>query len=456
MFTNRITNVPYIPRLSAFADSRDMIRNPIEVFERYRARLGHTFTFHFGGAKPAIVSTHPDFIQHVLKKNHQNYHKSDIQVKRMGEFQGQGLLNSHDEYWLRQRRFLQRGFKRDHISALLPIMQQVMAESMRSFDAEVTKGPVDIHQQMVAFTLRLVGKSLFGNSMKDAELEQLGQTIATIQSFIVHQIVQPYKIPWYKLSGQSRRYQRMRIEADNIVRKYIEERRGSSEVGNDLLQVFMDSRYKDDNSQMTDEQILIESLQLLVAGNETSSNALSWTLYLLSRHPEHLKLMREEMKQILHGKLLNFADLHRLTYTAQVLDEAMRLYPPFWMVDRVALQNDEIMGIRIPAGITVIPYIYGTHRNLDFWEQPEVFDPDRFVTENKKARHQFAHIPFGGGPRVCIGSNLAIIQMLLILVHLIQRYDFQPISETPVAIKPMMILRPDGAIKLQFNPRSCK
>jgi len=456
MFTNRITNVPHIPRHIAFADSRDMIRNPIEVFERYRARLGHTFTFHFGGAKPAIVSTHPDFIQHILKKNHQNYHKSDIQVKRMGEFQGQGLLNSHGEYWLRQRRFLQRGFKRDHIAALLPIMQQVMIDSMSRFDAEVAKGPLDIHQQMVAFTLRLVGKSLFGNSMKDAELNQLGHTIAAIQSFIVHQIVQPYKIPWFKISGQSRRYQKMRITADNIVRKYIEERRKSSEVGSDLLQVFMDSRYKDDNSQMSDEQILIESLQLLVAGNETSSNALSWTLYLLSRHPECVQKVRQEMQDTLRFEQIDFADLHRLTYTMQVLDEAMRLYPPFWMVDRVALQNDEIMGIRIPTGITVIPYLYGTHRNPDFWKQPERFDPDRFETEKKKARHPFAHIPFGGGPRVCIGSNLAMIQMLLILVNLIQRYDFQPISETPVAIKPMMILRPDGAIKLQFKSRPDK
>ena len=286
MFTSRITNAPHVPRAHAFADSKAMIRNPIAVFEKYRAQLGHTFTFHFGGAKRAIVTTNSQFIEHVLKTNHQNYHKSDIQVKRMGEFQGQGLLNSHDEHWLRQRRFLQRGFKRSYLTALMPIMQQVMDESMQHFDAATKRGSVDVYQQMVNLTLRLVGKSLFGNSMKDTELQQLGSTITAIQGFIVRQIVQPYKIPWFRFSGKSNHYQQMRIAADNIVRRYIEKRRSSNDSGNDLLQVYMDMRYKDDDSAMTDEQLLIESLQLLVAGNETSSNALSWTLYLLSQHPK--------------------------------------------------------------------------------------------------------------------------------------------------------------------------
>lgn len=454
MLTSRITNAPHIPRIQAFADSKSMIRNPIAVFEKYRAQLGHTFTFHFGGAKRALVTTHSEFIEHVLKTNHQNYHKSDIQVKRMGEFQGQGLLNSHGEHWLRQRRFLQRGFKRSYLTALMPIMQQVMDESMQHFDAATGQGPVDVYQQMVNFTLRLVGKSLFGNSMKDAELQQLGSTITAIQGFIVRQIVQPYKIPWFRVSGQSRQYQNMRIAADSIVRSYIEKRRSSKETGNDLLQVYMEMRYKDDDSAMTDEQLLIESLQLLVAGNETSSNALSWTFYLLSRHPECADKIRQEMQNVLKQEPVSFADLHQLTYTIQVLDEAMRLYPPFWMVDRTALTDDEVLGIHIPAGITVIPYIYGTHRNPEYWDKPERFNPERFVSDQKKSRPAFAHIPFGGGPRICIGSNMAMVQMLLILVRIIQQYDIAPVSEKPVDIRPMMILRPDGAIKLRFIPRS--
>ena len=157
LLTGTITNAPHIPRGAAFLDSGDMIRNPVHVFEKYRARLGPTFTFHFGGAQGAIVSTEPDFIQHVLQKNQTNYKKSDIQVKRMGEFQGQGLLNSHGQHWLRQRRFVAQSFLRDRLAKRVPAQRRVLEQSMSHFVRQVEHGPVDVYQQMVRFTLRIVG-----------------------------------------------------------------------------------------------------------------------------------------------------------------------------------------------------------------------------------------------------------------------------------------------------------
>lgn len=212
--------------------------------------------------------------------------------------------------------------------------------------------------------------------------------------------------------------------------------------------------HKDTGEPMSDEQALVESLQLMVAGNETSSTALAWTFYLLAKHPEYIIQIREEVHQVIgqSSEMPDMKMLHQLEKTLCVVDEAMRLYPSFWMIDRIALEEDDIHGIRVPAGSTLSLYIYGLHRNTDIWENPEQFDPSRFEKKYKKDRHPFAHIPFGGGPRVCIGSNMAVMQILLILIAIIRKYDFSLVSEEDIAIKPMMILRPDGEIRMNFYP----
>ena len=452
MFTSTITNAPHVPRFQAFLDSSATVRNPVRVFERYRRQHGTTFTFHFGGARPAIVSTSPSFAQHVLQKNSGNYHMSDIRVKRMAEFQGQGLLNSHGKQWLKKRRFLGQGFHRSRLAQILSMQERVLEDSMARFDLETRRGPVDAYRAMVGFSFPLVGKSLFGSRMTDAEIEQLGSTITTIQAFMVRQIVRPYMIPWFRITGQSRRYQRMRVEGDRVVRDCIEARqRAGDGEGGDLLELMLETPYEESGAPMSTEQILIECLQLLVAGNETSPVALSWTLYLLARHSGFIREMREEIDAVLGEGPVTLEGLYQLHLTRRVLDEAMRLYPSFWMIDRVALGDDEIDGIHIPAGITVLPYIYGMHRNPDVWPNPEAFDPGRFEDQARKSRHPFAHLPFGGGARKCIGSNMAIMQMLLVLAAFVRRYDFELTSADAVEIDPMMILRPKGAIEMRVR-----
>ena len=452
MLFGRITNAPHVPRAKAFLDARAMVRNPVRVFEKYRQQLGPTFTVHLGAGKAAIVSTNPSFVQHVLQKNWANYHMSDIRVRRMGEFQGQGLINSHGKKWLRKRRFLGQGFGPDRLAELLPMQEQVLEDSLARFDLDAARGPVDIYQLMVGLTFRLGGKALFGSRMTDSEIERLGFTITTIQAFILRQIVQPYKIPWFRISGQSRRHQQMRIETEQIARDYIAARRQAvRDEGGDLLEFMLETPYPDSALPMSEEQILIESLQLLVASNETSTVALSWTFYLLGKHPRYIGKIRDEINAVFGAGPITFNGLHQLHLTLRVLHEALRLYPSFWMIDRIAVGADEIEGIHIPAGLTVLTHIYGMHRNTDVWEDPEVFDPSRFEDEAKKNRNPFAHLPFGGGPRKCIGSNMALMQMLLILTVFVRRYDFELASAEPVEIDPMMILHPKGAIGMRVR-----
>lgn len=447
--------IPAVPRSRSFLDSRAMAHNPVQVLSKYTAVYGDTFRFHFGGVKEAIVTSNPVVIQHVLKTNWENYHKSHIQKKRMGHFLGKGLLTTEGEAWKTQRRLIQSGFERKQLELLASIMQVSLAESMRQFDKEAQIGPVDIYTLMMKITFAMVGKSLFGAKLKEEDIETISEAILTVQEFMVRQTIQPYLNPWFAVSGELRRHWELRNRAFGILRDYIQRRR-NEEPGHDLLQILIDARYSDGHG-MSDELIVSESMQLLVAGHETSSNALSWTLYLLSTRPDYVDRVRDEFDSVLGDKPLGFPDVPKFEFTTQVINEALRLYPPFWMVDRMALEDDRAGDVDIPRGSTVVVFIYGTHHSPRYWENPEIFDPQRFTKANEKRHTPFAHLPFGAGPRGCIGGNYAMLQMLMILSVLLRKYDFQLVAGQTIEPRPMVILRPEHGIPMTFTeviPRS--
>src|ERR1700719_2489956 len=443
------TPVPIVSRFRCFADSRAMARNPVQVLSKYTELFGDTFRFYLGGLNEAIVTTNPAVIQHVLKTNAENYQKSEIQVKRMGHFLGKGLLTTHGEAWRTQRRLIQKGFDRKQLEVLSSIMQDSLADSLRDFDAHARRGPVDIYPHLMKITFGMVARSLFGAKLKDQDIDLISLTISTVQEFMVRQTIQPYLNPWFAVSGQLRRHEEMRTRADGILLDYIRRRRQEAPC-HDLLQILMDARYSDGEG-MSDELVLSESMQLLVAGHETSSNALSWLLYLLSSRPDCLERLRQEFDSVLGEAPLTYADVPKFEFTTQVIQEALRLYPPFWMVDRMAVADDRAGDLVIPRGSTVIVYVYGAHHAPRYWESPESFDPERFTNANNKLRTPFTHLPFGGGPRGCIGGNYAMLQILMILSVLLRRYDFQLIPGQPIEARPMVILRPKHGIRMTFT-----
>src|SRR6516162_10801277 len=332
----RSVSIPVVSRFRSFTDSRAMARNPVRILTKYTEDFGATFRFYLGGLKQAIVTTDPAVIQHVLKTNAENYQKSEIQVKRMGHFLGKGLLTTHGEAWRTQRRLIQTGFK--ELGMLSKIMQDSLAESLRDFDRQIRVGPVDVYSHFMKMTFAMVARSLFGAKLKDEDIDLVSQTICTVQEFIVRQTLQPYLNPWFAASGELRKHEDRRTRADAVLLEYIRKRRHEP-PGHDLLQTLIDARYSDGEG-MSDELVLSESMQLLVAGHETSSNALSWLLYLLSTHPECLTRVRQEFDSVLDGAPLGYSDVPQLEFAGQVIQEALRLYPPFWMVDRTALSDD--------------------------------------------------------------------------------------------------------------------
>jgi cytochrome P450 len=426
-----------------------MVRNPVQVLTKYTRIYGDTFRFFIGGLKEAIVTIDPAVIQHVLKTNAENYQKSEIQVKRMGHFLGKGLLTTHGEAWRTQRRLIQKGFDRKQLEALSSIMQDSLAESLKEFERQVRAGSVDIYPHLMKMTFSMVARSLFGAKLKDEDIDMVSHTICTVQEFIVRQTLQPYMNPWFAVSGDLRKHEEMRARADSILMAYIKQRR-HQEPGQDLLQTLMDARYSDGEG-MSDELVLSESMQLLVAGHETSSNALSWMFYLLSSRPDCLEKVRQEFDSVLGDAPLGYTDVPRFEFTTQVIQEALRLYPPFWMVDRMAVADDRAGDVAIPAGLTVIVFVYGAHHAPKYWHSAESFDPERFTKANEKLQPPFTYLPFGAGPRGCIGGNYAMLQILMILSVLLRRYDFQLSPGQTIEARPMVILRPKHGIRMDFT-----
>ena len=254
------TSIPAVSRFRSFADSRAMFQNPLTILNKYHRTFGETFRFYLGGLKEAIVTIDPAVIQHVLKTNHENYQKSDIQVKRMGHFLGKGLLTTEGEAWKTQRRLIQKGFSAKQLDALSTIMQDSLADSLRAFDARIQDGPVDIYPHMMEITFSMVARSLFGARLKEEDIDLVSDTICTVQEFIVKQTLQPYLNPWFEVSGTLRKHEEMRLRADAVLMAYIKKRRNEA-PNQDLLQTLMDARYNDGEG-MTDELVLSESMQL--------------------------------------------------------------------------------------------------------------------------------------------------------------------------------------------------
>jgi cytochrome P450 len=445
---DKTTQIPKIPTIVALSDIQEMIKSPIAVFEKYRKQKGPTFKFRFG-LGTTIVTTDPEMIKHVLKDKNDIYHKSQIQTKYLVEFQGVGLNNSHGDYWLEQRKHLSMGFTPGRLTETLPIQIKVLDEFMTEFDKVIENGPVDMHKQMENFTIRSVGTALFGSQMKVEDYERFAVAIEEVQQYILKKIVKPYLKPWFILSGQNKKYHKIRDEGDQLLMEYLQERRKTLGEGNDILEMIMTTPFKGSDEIMSDEKIRIEILQLMVAGNETSSTASTWVFYILAKYPECIPKIREEVDSVFGDSPVDYQKLHKLTYTLSVLEEAMRLYPPFWMIDREAQEDDEYNGVKIAKGTTVVTYIYGAHQNEEYWEDPEKFDPSRFdsTTEN----HAFAHIPFGGGPRVCIGQNMAKTQILLVMSTIVRKYHFSLADDTKVEMKAMMLIKPDGPVMMNFT-----
>lgn len=445
MFSDRTMKSYQLPAgyslLQSFARTYRQVKDPIGSMEESMKRFNGTYAVNLGWRR-LIATQDPGFIDHVLKTNHKNYYKSPILTEQLGRFLGKGLLTSNGEYWLKQRRLIQPGFHSDKILALYAIIKKTVDQFLLNFP---TGKMIDVYPQMNQLAFELVINTLFNIKVPPDTRNQLNTFITETQDFVIKDIRQPHKSWWFQLSGEVGRNLRKAEGARKIIQSIIRTRKNSRHKFNDLLDMLLDARYEDSGLPMTEDQVIDEILILLIAGHETTANALSWTLFLLSRHPLEQQKLRDTTGDLGVGDSVKHEMLNA------VINESMRLYPPAWISDRVALNDDEYKGFSFPKDTIVFLFYYGLHRDAQHWEDPLSFVPHRFLHDSAAKEKTRAYYPFGAGPRLCIGNSFAMAEMTVFLQAFVQLFNILPTREEP-RIRPLVTLRPDG-ILLQIDKR---
>jgi cytochrome P450 len=398
---------------------------------------------------PICQITHPDHIEQVLVRNPANFHKS----RDYGALKfvlGNGLLTNEGTPWQKQRQLIQPAFRHENILAYGEIMADSTAKHLARWkDGEGR----DLHHEMAELTLDIVSKSLFGTNAAHLAHE-VGEEIAAVMERFQAQAALSFLLPDNFPIPKTPRLLRSKKKLDAVVLSIIQDRRKSRTAGNDLLQRLLDAQ-DEAGRRMSDEQLKDEVMTLFLAGHETTANALTWTWYLLAQNPQVGELLGAELDRVLAGQAPTLADLPRLPYVEMVVKESMRLFPPAWGFGRLALEEFELGGYRIPAGTNIFITQWLTHRDARFFPDPQRFEPERWREDpvRKGKIPRFAYFPFGGGPRVCIGAGFAMLEAALLLATIAQRCRFSLAPNAKVVPLFSVTLRPKHGLPMILHSR---
>lgn len=430
-----------------FLDSEGVRKNPIPFHRRYFDKLGDSFSIRIGKSKHIILSRDNDVAQYILQKNQKNYHKSKFQSIYLSKYLGKGLLTVDGDFWLKQRRLIQPAFHKQKMNQLVENMEHTIVSELNGLAEERV---VDLFPVMSELAFNVVAKSLFQFSIAEKKLNRIKFIIEEVQNFLIKEIRLPHKGWWFSLSGQVKKHLELAKENNSIIQEIIEERITSKNEVNDLLQMLLETRYEDTGEGMSITQLIDEIKILFIAGHETTANALTFTLHLLGNDPVVQQKVLDEILKIKSETDDLVEQLQNMPYTNAVLNESMRLFPPAWITDRQNVEDDNLGQFNIKKGTLIGVSFYELHRNPKYWENPEEFNPERFLGEQRKHSMQYFY-PFGAGPRMCIGAGFAIYEMCLAISHIVERYKIVSVEETAL-FNPLITLKPVG-VKVIFSRR---
>lgn len=399
------------------------------------------------------IAVHPDQIQHVLNDNHDNYEPVPWVSAAWNLTVGNGLLASGGPFWRRQRRMAQPAFERDRIAGFANILTDTATDTVERWRGYADRGePIDLKFEVTRLTLENLAKALFGADWS-REATEIPPHLTVALEFMFKQLKSPVNVPVSVPTPGNRKFLRSRAVLDELVYRMIEERRRNP--GEDYISHLIQVKDPETGETMTEKEIHDEVMALVFAGHETVSCAFVWIAYLLAKHPDALRRLQAEVDEVLGGRVPTNDDVPNLPYTWMVIQEALRLYPPVWPIAREPQADDSITGYRIPKGtmLMILPYL--THRHPDFWDNPEGFDPDRFSKERSQGRHLYSFIPFGIGPRACLGWPFAQLQLRLVLATLAQHLELRlPPRGKPVLPQPGITLRPAERVLMEVKMRN--
>lgn len=426
-------------------------RNPLAFFEDNRRNFGDIYEAQLSPFITTYVFCKPEYIKHVLIDNAKNYKKS-FAYGFLRRALGNGLVTSEGDFWLRQRRIAQPAFHRDRLANLMQTMTLSINEMLGKWETYKANGQsFDVTQEMIRLTSDIAAKSLFSSDISDIK-DKVIDCINNLNFSISNMLKTPFArfFAWLPTKN-NRLFEANQKEFNEIIYDIINNRRKTTATYHDLLQMLLEAKDEETGEGMNDLQLRDEVVTIFAAGSETSSNALAWAIYLLLHYPDKKEKLQAEIRQVVGKETPQLAHLSALPYANQVIQETLRLYPPAWIVGRAAQKDDEVDGYQIRKGTQVVMPTWVVHRHSDLWENPHAFQPERFENEQAKARQKFAHFPFGGGPRFCIGNNFAMMEMVLALVMIVQRFDFKLLNEQEVLPEPMITLRPSKPIDIKIT-----
>ena len=441
------STVPPGPRARWFGEHvLALKRNRLEFLQRM-ARYGDVSYVRIG-PQPVFLFRHPGAIKDVLVTQHRNFIKGRG-LQRAKRLLGEGLLTSEGAFHLRQRRLAQPAFHRQRIAGYADVMAAYAERAAaRWHDGQET----DIAEEMMRLTLAIAGKTLFDADVED-EAEEIGEALTAALEMFSLALLPGAELMDRLPLPHTRRFNRARARLDDVVYRMIDERRASGEDRGDLLSMLMLARdVEGDGSAMTDEQIRDEAMTILLAGHETTANALAWTWDLLGRHPQAEARLQAEADAS-GSRTLGMDDVTRLPYTRMVLAESMRLYPPAWVVGYRAVDDCTVAGWHVPARSLCVMSQFIVHRDARWFPDPERFDPDRWSADRQAERPRFAYFPFGGGPRQCIGEQFAWTEGVLLLATIARTWRVRPLRPAMAEPYPVFTLRPKDGVPVRLERR---
>jgi cytochrome P450 len=434
----------------------DLRKSQIRTYERVMREHGDVVKLVVGppGVRFDLYCVfHPDGVKAVLAGSREGYSKGNRFYQQIAQSFGSGLLTSEGELWRRQRRLVQPLFTRRQIAAYAELMAEEAAAVAGRWDrATRNGGSVDANAEMVGLALRVVGRAIFGDDVARAGAV-LDSAFPVLNRHTFRRAMSPLAPPASWPTPDNRRAARARRALYEVVDELIAHRQRAGADGEDLLSRLLLARDPDTGEAMDLQQVRDEALIFLLAGHETTSTALTFTLHLLGRHPSEQKLVLDELDTVLDGRPPTLDDAPALERTAMAIKEAMRLYPPAYALGRLSVTENEVGGYSIPAGAYVVVSQFATHRHPQFWDDAEAFDPARFTPEREGARHSHAYFPFGGGPRACIGSHFAMLEATMAVALLLQRFRISSDQEDVPLDTEGITLRPKGAVPIQLAAR---
>lgn len=429
-----------------------LINGRFDFLEAARQAQGDIYRLDLGFTD-AVVLCHPRHAQHVLLDNMKNYAKGGAMWDSVRTLLGNGLPVSEGAFWRRQRRMIQPAFHHQRLMAIADQMVAAIDESLDRWEPYAQSGePMDVAQAFTHTTMNVLVRTMFGSELKAGEAETVGRELAYAIDFMLQGMVTNALPGWAPVPGR-KRYQQAIRAIDEIVFRVIERGRKEDGAGDNLLSMLLGMVDEESGERMTDAELRDEAVSIFLAGYETTSVAMSWALHYMTQQPQIHARLQAEVDTGLGERTPTMMDLRQLTYARNIMQESMRLYPPAYWLPRTAIEDDVIDGYHIPAGKMVAVLSYLIHRHPEQWQDPEAFDPDRFLPDRAEGRHKLAWLPFGAGQRLCIGREFALMEGPFILARLMQRYEAVAVPDKTAQMHIGLTIRTKDGVWVRLKKR---